>query len=191
MLRDRDEKAEAELKAAAEARKEKLRAETAMSSVPQEIFDSTDPMLEARLTELTEDALRLLRGRGHMPSQEAIANLPLEPVAAEEIAGFLHTLAARPDGGRPPLLEGIENEFFGVLIDTYLTARAAMQRRALNLLKDGLDLSPEAGLDRLTSDLVTTLASLGKKGSDERLESLCKQIATAVVVASPELGDEP
>lgn len=159
------------------------------SSLPSSMFDASDPMLEARLTETVEAMMQLL----HEPEAAALAKeasgehleMRVEHVSDEELQKLPSLI--RKDLANADLDDKISSEYLNVLIDTCTTGDTPTQAAARELLQQDFAVAADSDLDDATHALFSCMQQvLGATCDDEadvlQLSELCGAIAATVVV---------
>ncbi len=164
------------------------------TSLPSQMFDASDPMLEARLCEATESIFRKLLEHDAPPDAAPGGEVRLEAVLASELRELV--LVARrgafDDDAAPALAEHKDQEFQALLAETCARSHGGAQHRAAQLLRGELALGP-GDLDALTQDLATRLGAM-RAGTDqaqaEAMVLACRKLA-ATVLRCTDLLEEP
>ncbi|HEB52237.1 MAG TPA: hypothetical protein ENI87_03165 [bacterium] len=161
------------------------------SSLPTSMFQSFDPMLEARLADSVEAMMRCL----HRPDLQALAKNASgehltrrdESIEPAELAGLVRRIGRAPTA--PDIDDGLAGEYLNLLVDACSTGSDEVQDSARQLLRRDFHVEADGGLDRATVELLAHACSLdagdGPPDPDE-LEELCHRVAAAALLHSQE-----
>ena len=160
------------------------------SALPTAMFDACDPMLETRLVETAESMLACLQEPAPSVAEQPTGEQRIEQVSSAELR-LLPRLMQRVDAGPLSLDDGLQAEYFAVLIDTWSQpegrSRATAARR---LTRDFAPGTPDA-LDDAAAELwqCTQAALAGDADADARLHDVCKRIAAGAIVQQAQRPD--
>ncbi len=159
------------------------------SSLPSAMFDTRDPMLEARLAGSVEVMMRCL----HKPEATALleqtldqeSEIRVERVTLEELLEL--PAAIQEEHVKLDVESGLSAEYLSLLIDTCTTGDEATQTAARDLLLRDFSVEANADLHHATQAVFASIQSVladGSSGDDthERMAELCSAIAASVIV---------
>jgi hypothetical protein len=154
------------------------------TSLPSAMFDTVDPMLEARLCEATERIFRVLLEQEVPPLPVNPGELSLEAVAATETLALVRAAVAGAfEGDVPALTEQADGEFHAVLAETCARSQGLSHERAAALLRGR---APH-DLDELAQRVLQHLAGSAPLSYDPvLLGELAARIAAAALAADTE-----
>jgi hypothetical protein len=151
-----------------------------VSALPTAMFDSCDPMLEAKLASATARILASLSSGGPGSTDIHPGTLHLEQVSKAELAALCRRLSA--GAPVPPHLgEGAPEELISVLVDLCHTGEPKAREEAARHLSQHLDVTP-AELEQLTGELACALHRWLRQdeASGGELEAACHRVAASV-----------
>lgn len=163
------------------------------SSLPTSMFDTSDPMLEARLAESVEAMLTSLQGpRIEIGEPDATLEQRTEQVTPAELRA-LPRVIGREDGREPDLDVGLATEFLTLLVDTCATGSELARQHGATLLTRQLATALEIGADvaaraRALHECLQDVLTRREAGTrdDARIVELCRHIsALATLQTAP------
>ena len=153
------------------------------SALPTAMFDACDPMIETQLVDAAESMLACLQQPAPSLSIQTTGELRIELVEAAELRRLPQLLQ---QGGAPLLRldDGLQAEYFAVLLDSWAQPESSSRQTAARLLArdfaPGSNGQTEWDAGELWSCTQAVLA--GEGDADGRLAELCKRIAAAAIL---------
>lgn len=165
------------------------------TSLPSQMFDASDPMLEARLCEATESIFRRLLEHDAQPAADSTEEPRLEAVAADEIADLVRAArrgAFAATTPPPALTEHADTEFDALLAETCARSHGEAQQRAAALLRRATT-AGAGDLETLTRELATRLANLDAASPTDAdaFVALCRRLAATVLACTDPTQQDP
>lgn len=159
------------------------------SALPTAMFDVCDPMVETRLVETVESMLACLQEPAPEVVEQAAGEQRIERVVAAELQQLPQHLR-HADASAPSLDDGLQDEYFAVLIDTAAAAEPGARATAGRLLARDFAPRADAASDDAADELwrCTQAAVAGEAGAEAQLAELCKRIAAGALQRPSEAG---